>query len=355
MILRWLNQIFTLRHLDNARWLAIGHPMALGDVVAVLPLAGILKSQFPHLNICFVGRPYVKPLIDCCVHIDRFLDFQQVIQQPALLTELGVDIFLNPFPHQELAVAACRAAVPIRVGNLRRKSIIPYCNRFVLFGRRKSGRHEISLNLVNLGGLGLSIDYPLAMIPQFFGLSRLPVLDAELASLLEHDKLKIIFHPKSNKNGREWPAEHFLSLAEKLPQDRFQIFVTGIAREGEVLGQEVPALFNSPNVTNLCGRLDLQQFLALISRVDGMVASGTGPLHVAAAMGKHALGIFPPRDDIDPAHWAPIGEKGEYLCLDERCTPGANRCPVDFPGGACACTAAIAPEQAMERIMFWSR
>jgi ADP-heptose:LPS heptosyltransferase len=353
--LQWINRIATSRQLKNARWLAIAHPMALGDVVASLPLAGIIKKELPHLKICFIGSPYARPVIDCCDHIDAFLEAEKVIAEPEILIRQGIDIFINPFPDESLAFAASQADVPIRIGNLRRRKIVRYCNRFVCYSRRRSGRHEIDLNLENLAGLGLPTVYPLNEVPRYFGFSRMPELDREFCDLLIPDKLNIIFHPKSSGNGREWPAAHYEALARLLPQEKFQIFVTGIEREGGILRKEVPGMFKTPGLVDLTGRLSLKQFLAMIGKADGLVASGTGPLHLAAAIGKHALGIFPPRDDIDPAHWAPVGDKGEYLCLSERCHPGGGHCPDDFPGGYCACTAAITPEMVMERVLKWGR
>lgn len=350
---RWINRLTTSRYVEKAHWLAIAHPMHLGDVVACLPLAGILKATWPHLKICFIGSPYVRPLTDCCEHIDQFLEADAVLAEPSLLSNLGVDIFLNPFPHQGLAVAAYRAGVPIRVGNFRRPKIWRYCNRFVMYSRRNYGRHEIELNLENLDGLGLPTCYPITEIPGYFGLTRVPELEPEFSRLLDPCRLNIIFHPKSSKNGREWPARHYAALARMLPRDRFQIMVTGLSHEREVLHQEVPELFAAPNVTDMCGRLSLNQLIALIGKVNGLIASGSGPLHVAAAMHKHALGIFPPRVSIDPAHWAPVGRKGEFLCLPDRCPPGGSRCPREFTGGYCACTEAITPEQVLAPVLAW--
>ncbi len=352
--LQWINRVATFRYLENARWLAIAQNMGLGDVVACLPMVGILKAAWPQLKICLIGNSYVRELTDCCENIDLLLDADSVIADPGQLKELGVDIFLNPFPNRELAIAAYRAGVPIRVGNLRRLKTIRYCNRFVMYSRNSGGRHEIELNLKNLAGLGMATRYPRAEIPGYFGLTRVPDLDTELQQLLDPQRLNIILHPKSSKNGREWPAVHYLNLVRCLPRDRFQLFVTGSSKEYAALQQEVPELFAEQNLINLCGKLSIKQFLALISRTDGLVASGTGPLHVAAAMDKHALGIFPPRRRIDPAHWAPVGIRGEFLCLPGPCSSGEGRCPDEFDGGPCACTAAITPEQVMNRVMSWN-
>jgi len=353
MPLLWLNRLATARSLKVARKIAIAHPMHIGDVVAVLPLAGILKERFPHAAICFIGNSYVAPLVDCCEHVDEFFDAGAVAENPGLLASAGIDVFLNPFPDQKLAEAAYVAGIPVRVGNLRRRRIWRYCNRFVSYSRNNAGRHEVDLNLENLAGVGINPSFERSELPRYFGLTRTEPLCPDIASLLGGTEFNIVMHPKSNKNGREWPARHYAALAGSLPADRFRIFVTGVAQEGQILLGEVPELFALPHVVNLCGKLDLPQFLAFLAAADGIVASGTGPLHVAAAMGRYALGIFPPRVNIDPMHWAPVGSRAEFICLTEPCRPGIGRCPADFPGGSCYCTEAISPDQVLSRVLKW--
>ena len=47
---------------------------SIGDVVLTLPVAGILKRNFPNLQIAFMGRSYTKPVIEACKYVDTFID-----------------------------------------------------------------------------------------------------------------------------------------------------------------------------------------------------------------------------------------------------------------------------------------
>ncbi|MDI9335583.1 MAG: glycosyltransferase family 9 protein [Gammaproteobacteria bacterium] len=61
---------------------------------------------------------------------------------------------------------------------------------------------------------------------------------------------------------------------------------------------------------------------------DGLITSGTGPLHLVAALGKPTLGLFPPLKPIYPARWAAIGVRAHNLVQEEPCQacPGAQNC-----------------------------
>jgi heptosyltransferase-3 len=62
-----------------------------------------------------------------------------------------------------------------------------------------------------------------------------------------------------------------------------------------------------PEVINLTGKLSLQQFIAFINHCDVLIAASTGPLHIASALGKKAIGLFAPMRPIHPGRWKPIG------------------------------------------------
>ena len=90
-------------------------------------------------------------------------------------------------------------------------------------------------------------------------------------------------------------------------------------------------------VTDISGLMDLGQFMSFINQCDGLVANSTGPLHIAAALGKDAYGIYPPMRPIHPGRWAPIGKKAQVFVLDRLC----NDCKGDKK--PCTCMLAIKP------------
>jgi len=120
-----------------------------------------------------------------------------------------------------------------------------------------------------------------------------------------------------------------------LPQDRYQLFLTGTATEGQLLE---PLVREFPSLTDMTGRLTLDQFLSFISAADGLVASGTGPLHMAAALGIYALGLFPPIRPIHPGRWAPVGARAISFVKNIDCEACRKT-------GDCSCIREIPPRE----------
>jgi ADP-heptose:LPS heptosyltransferase len=105
-------------------------------------------------------------------------------------------------------------------------------------------------------------------------------------------------------------------------------------------------LLKQPNVTSICGKLTLDQLAAFIAACDGLIASGTGPLHMSAALGQRTLGLFPPLRPIHPGRWAPIGTRAEVLCIDKVCAGCKDP-------SACACMRAITPQMVADVVDRW--
>lgn len=322
------------------RTFIISRTDAIGDVVLTLPVAGVLRSLFPDARILFLGRSYTGEVIKCSEHIDGFLNWDEWSALPEAdavkaMAATGADCIIHVFPQRDIARIARKARISERIGTTNRIYHWLYCNVRVPLSRKNSPYHEAQLNLRLLAPLGAKQLYTLEEVAGFYGLTRLPPLPDAVKSLLAKDRFNLILHPKSRGNGREWGLENFHQLIGLLPQDRYKLFITGTTSEGQLLKPLTDAF---PFVTDMTGKLSLSEFVAFIAAADGLIASGTGPLHLAAALGIHALGLFPPMRPIHPGRWAPVGPRAKYFVKDKDCE--ACRRSMD-----CACIREIPPQE----------
>lgn len=327
---------------------------ALGDVVLTLPLCGWLKAAFPGCRVLLLGRTYTRPLAEACPPIDGFVNDDELRTLPesgqvAALRALQADVVLHVFPSARLARLARLAGIPVRVGTRSRWFHWLTCNRLVALSRRHSPLHEAQLNTILLRPLGLTHIPTLAELVPWGRLQPAVALPAWLASQLPRQhtsQLNIILHPRSQGHGREWGLAHYGALAQTLHAQGQRIFITGTAAEAETMRPWLQD--HAAFITDLTGQLSLPELLAFMGAADGLVASGTGPLHLAAALGRQALGLFPPMRPIHPGRWAPLGPRAEYLVFDR---PGCQDCRAQ--PAACTCIKALAPALVAARIARW--
>ncbi|WP_035567369.1 glycosyltransferase family 9 protein [Hymenobacter sp. IS2118] len=328
---------------------------AIGDVVLTLPVAGQLKRLYPGCRVVLIGRTYTAPVAAACPWVDAFLNLDELLKQPeaaqvAALQAYAAAAIIHVFPNQALARLAQKARIPVRIGTRNRWQHWLTCNRLVALSRRHSPLHEAQLNLRLLQPLGFAAVPTLVEVAELVCLRAAEPLSTPWQALLNNRKpgqLNVILHPRSRGSAREWGLANFGQLARLLHQAGHRVFVTGTAAEGEELAdwrQEHAACF----AADLTGQLSLPQFLAFIAAADGLVAGSTGPLHLAAALGRHALGLYPPIRPMHPGRWAPLGEHAEYLVFDE---PNCEDCRTQPT--ACRCIRAVAPVAVAARVLAW--
>ena len=294
---------------------------SIGDVVLTLPMAGLLKEKFPRSKIYFLGRSYTQAVIELCANVDSFINFDDLeksgrADQLSSLENLKADIFIHVFPRKALARLAKKAGIPVRVGTTNRWYHWIYCNKLVPLSRKNSHLHEAQLNL-RLAEF-LQIRQPsLAEIPGYYGFTKVPAIDPQQGALPDNKRRNIILHPKSKGSAVEWGLDNFKQLIALLPDERYKIFISGTLEDGRELKE---LLEHNPRVTDITGQMTLRQFIAFISCCDALVAASTGPLHIAAALGKQAIGLFSSRRPIHPGRWKPLGPKAHAIVYDPQCS-----------------------------------
>jgi ADP-heptose:LPS heptosyltransferase len=308
----------------------------LGDVVVTLPLAGYLKQVFPTAQIGFIGKKYTQPIIEHCRHVDFFLDRENVLQHPE---QLQADCIIFVFPDKELAQIAKKQGIQLRIGTSHRWFHWLYCNKLVNFSRKNSPLHEAQLNFQLLSPLQIRTVPPLAELANFYGLFAPE--NGTLPIHIDKNKQRIILHPKSKGSAREWSLEHYEQLIQLLSPEKYQIFITGVAQEGEQIRQQRPSIFDYPHVTDTTGRLSLPELMTLFVNCHAFVACSTGTLHIAAALGLKTIGIYPPIRPMHPARWQPVGKQATFLVEQKNCEACRKT-------QQCACINAITPLQVRE-------
>ncbi len=315
----------------------------IGDVVLTLPVAGLLKNFIPDAEILFLGKKYTKAVIETSKHIDRFEDWEEISQMsPEARVEffrsLKADAIIHVFPRKEISVAAWKAKIPLRIGTSHRLFHLYTCNRRLSLSRKNSNLHEAQLNLQLASPLLPDKDAVKISLQEMEGLYSLKSSEGKQGSfehLFQKKKYRLILHPKSKGSALEWGIHNFSRLLEILPMDKFQIFVTGTSQERQSMEDLLSR--HKDVLTDMTGRLTLEELVDFIRQSDGLLAASTGVLHIAAMLGKDALGLYSPRRPIFPTRWAPIGKNASYLIAAEDC-PGCTH------EKKCDCMDTILPE-----------
>ncbi len=322
---------------------------SIGDVVLTLPMAGALKKSFPGCTIIFLGRNYTRPVIEACRHVDQFCSWDEISglgdlkSRIGFLRDLHADSIIHVFPVEAICKLAKQAGIPIRIATSGRFFTWITCNRLLRIPRKNSSLHEAQLNLKMLKGLGVKQGFTLEEIGGMYGLegNKGTRGQGDKGTGGQGETFTLILHPKSRGSAREWGLENYSKLISLLPAEQYNLIVTGTKDEGALMRDFLSA--HRDRVEDMTGKLTLTELMDLIRSADAMVAASTGPLHLAAAFGIRAIGLYAPMRPLFPQRWAPIGKKAAFLVLDKNC----NECRKTMD---CACIRGITPEAVIEKL-----
>ena len=131
---------------------------------------------------------------------------------------------------------------------------------------------------------------------------------------------RIILHPKSQGSAVEWGMEHFNELIDLLEPFPVEVVITGTQGEYNLVKDQLH--FDRQHVRNSMGQLSLDELIGLVNTADALIAASTGPLHIAAACRRLAIGLYTPQRPMHPGRWKPLGINAHFLVAPQHPAPG---------------------------------
>lgn len=309
----------------NPKSILIVRTDRIGDVVLSLPLAGIIKNHYPGCRVTFLLREYTKPLAEGNPMIDEVLVLKEKKGKIELTSNINMlrgydfDWSILVYPTFRASFILYMSSIPERIGSGYRWYSFLFNHR--IFDHRKyAERHELEFNVKMLSLIGIREDPDATNIA--FNITAQNYLREIIGKTLFYegadlDKPLIIVHPGSGGSAVDLPVGKMRTLIEKITCElQVKVILTGTADEKKICEE-----LSIPGMTiNLSGKYNLNELIALISLSSIFIANSTGPLHIAAAMGKHVIGFYPKIKACSPDRWGPYTSKKKIFTPKIDCT-----------------------------------
>ncbi|MBU0477568.1 glycosyltransferase family 9 protein [bacterium] len=123
--------------------------------------------------------------------------------------------------------------------------------------------------------------------------------------------------------GRRWPEENFRKLIGLIQQDcnNLQIYLVGGKEDLPVVISFYESLPDKRGVHVTAGKLDIMEFSYVLSKMDCLITSDSGPLHIAEAIGIPIVGFFGPET---PNLYGPMSDRSLVFYKNLFCSPCLN-------------------------------
>ena len=306
-------------------------PVTLGDSVASQPLVELLARQGQVVSV--VATPLVAP-----VYRAMGKAVAELVEVPflhgrlhlAARRDLGAqwrrcfDVAYCLSPSYKAALIAWFAQVPRRVG-------YPVGLQSLLLNQPL--RPEPLQQSVAERFLALAAAGPADARPRLERPPEQVEATCTRHGLTVHGYWVIV--PGAQEPSRAWPAAHYSRLARELNEMApAPVVLLGSADEAD-LAEHIAAQCPEVVWRQLAGRTSVNQALDLLAGARAVLGNDSGPIHLAASLGRPQVSLFGP---TDPTRWAPVSVRTHTLwakdhselpcapCERSQCRTGDLRC-----------------------------
>ncbi len=298
-------------------------PSAIGDVVHALPVLNLLRKRWPSARISWLVTPACAGLIDGHPQLDEVILFERkrfghawrnrsaaraLHQFSRDLRERRFDLVidLQGLLRSGWIAWQTRAATRIGFGNARELGWIFYTHRVQI---KTLEQHAVDRYLAVAAALGCATE------PAQFHFATTDEDRAAVADMIPVGRRFAVLLPGTNWTTKRWPVAHFAACVEPLKsQFGLETVVAGGPGDSS-LAAKIGGL-------NLCGKTTLRQLVALLERAELVIANDSGPMHIAAALGKPLVTPFGP---TNPVRTGPYRRMDTVIRLDMPCSPCYSR------------------------------
>jgi heptosyltransferase-1 len=298
-------------------------PSSLGDVVQALPVLRLLKRHLPGSEIHWWIDSALAPLLEGdpdlagVVRFERrrwaaFQNWPEMWRSIRWLRQQAFDRVIDLQCLLRSGVFAWLANGKLSVGlDDAREGARGFYD--IVVRRPSPLTHAVDWYLGVLPHLGVPVDGDFQWLPE-----RPGVAESVRRKWAVGKTRWIVIQPGARWANKRWPAEYYAELVRLLAAaNRDLQFVILGGTEDRPLG-EVIARVNTTRCLDLTGEVSLPEMVEWIRLSTLMVTNDTGPMHIAAALGRPVVALFGP---TEPCRTGPYHQLDQVVRIDLPCVP----------------------------------
>jgi heptosyltransferase-1 len=257
---------------------------AMGDVIHALPAVASLKASFPQSRVSWIIKPVWAPLIENNPSVDEIIPFERTARGvAAVLRRLRATRFDLVIDYQGLLQTGILAGVARAkqvIGLHRSQAREPLASLFYSQRVRTVAKHRVDQCIELASAAGAA-----TLVHEF------PLPEGRAEGTLPEGRF-VLACPLAGWGSKQWPLDYYTEVARELP---VPLVVNGPPSSAAQLAQVRGAILHQSGLPGL---------IHATRRAQAVIGVDSGPLHLAAALGKPGVAIFGP---TDPASHGPYG------------------------------------------------
>jgi heptosyltransferase-2 len=310
----------------------------IGDTILTIPFLRNLRRAYPDAQIDMLAGPVSGDVLLNCPYIDNLIVFdttkkhayENINQEKKSFFSYIKFIKNNNYDKTYVLKRSLSSAFLVFCAGIKERiGFNTECRGFLLTKKVPyiKDRHEIEcfLDVLRADNIPVIDNY----LEEWISKESHTKIDEILRQHDIKDNPKVLVHATTGNTNKLWPLENFAKLIEYLANTKkCQIFYTGTEQDFQTY-EKIHKLIKQDlavKPVNLCGKLSIQDSMALISKINMVIGIDSGTLHIAAALNIPVIGIYGP---MNPVKWKAWGDIHTILYTDIPCAPCdfRKKCP----------------------------
>ena len=328
-------------------------PSSLGDVIHALPVLRLLKCHFPKSEIYWWLDAALVPLLEKDPDLAGIIPFHrkgwaapqrwpEAAASIRLMRQHKFDwaIDLQGLARSSLFAWLANAGLTVGLDNPRE-------------GAREGARALYDITPPRAPAKMHAVDRYLAVLPllgvplqgNWEWLPSRPDIAAQVEQKWHPFGARwVALLPGGRWPNKRWPVQYFVDLSKlmrQMPEVKFAILGS---QDEQSLGETIAAA-EPERCLNLAGKTSLLEMIEWIRLSRLVITNDTGPMHVAAALGRPVIALFGPTNSASTGPYGQLGNVLQNTALP--CVPCmVQKCHYREP---LACLRSLAPQAVFEK------
>ncbi|MGL5054251.1 MAG: glycosyltransferase family 9 protein [Fusobacteriaceae bacterium] len=294
----------------------------IGDLVLSIPSFFMLKKMYPEAEITVLVRKYNYEIVKNLPYVDRVIKIDDYTEK-SLIDKIGyfkADVFIALYNDSFVSKLVRKSGAKIKIGPYSKLSSFFVFNKGVYQKRSKSIKNEAEYNLDLVKKLNPDL------FREKYELNTNIILEdknREVATLFYSNHISLgkkvlVINPFMGGSAKNLKDSQYTSLMKKiLERDNDIDIILTVHINDEERAQNLLEGLDSKKVHIFANGGELLNTAAIIEKCDLYLGGSTGPTHIAGALQKEIVAIYPNLKTQSPKRWGVFGNiKVEYLIPD---------------------------------------
>lgn len=308
--------------LNEIKKIVVSRTDKIGDLVLSIPSFYMLKKLYPKAELTVLVRKYNYDIVKNLSYIDRVIKVDEYDEKELseIIKSIGADIFIALYVDKLVLKLAKDSKAPIRIGPLSKIKSFFVFNRGVYQKRSKSLKNEAEYNLDLIRKLDKN------RFDKYFEIENRICLKEEnrkkAEKFYQDNRIRaektLVINPFMGGSAKNITDEQYAELINRLLKKKdMDIVITAHISDRE-RAEKLLSMIDGNSVYLYINEGSILDMAGVIERAKLYFGGSTGPTHIAAALGKTVVAIYPNKPTQHPKRWGVYPKRDvTYIIPDE--------------------------------------